>query len=179
MTPAPGQPEESDRLTVITRLRLVSSTVMRRSIRITLTVTLAAVALALTGGTIGLIVAEVDQPAAATVDPHAVECANITRAYNSWAAGSRDMYDFESITEPDMQTQLDDQRELLEAAQGYPGQPSKDLALAVATLGAELATLNAELTIDGRPGVDQAAATATAHGKVRQAYASWKATTCG
>lgn len=171
----------ADRLTVISRQRLVSSVVMTRRTRTAIIVTSAIAALAVVGAALGLIVAETGESAAATPtpNPNAIECANITRAYQSWSTGRlTDMYAYEGAAEPHLQAEIDDQEQLLEAVQGYEGQASKDFALTIATFGSELAVLNAELKIAGATSLDQAAVVADAQKRLRSGYAKWKAATC-
>jgi len=157
---------------------------MSKTLRVALIVTVAVFALAAAGTTIGLLVADTDGNASAstatgTPNPNAIECASIDRAYNSWAIGRlTDAYDYEAVNEVSMKTEIDEQKELLEAVQGYNGQPSKDLAAAVAIFGAELAVLNAELVIAGQVSADQSAVVAGEQRKLRQQYAAWKTATC-
>lgn len=152
--------------------------VMRKSTRVALIVTGVVAGLAASGTGIGYVVADTAKPAAP--DPAAIECANIERAYNAWAAGRlRDMYEYNLATAPDLLAEVEDQRELLEAVSGYDSQASRDLATAVARFGAELAVLRAQMTISGGTDLDQAAAVADAQTGLRQQYAAWRAATCG
>lgn len=153
---------------------------MTRRTRIALTLAVVVAGLAASGAGIGLVVADASSSTASTPKPNAIECANIDRAYNSWANGRlRDMYAYEGATEVDVRAEVDDQKELLEAVSGYPGQPARELAAAVARFGSELAVLNAEQTITGSISIDQAAIVANEQKKLRAAYAKWKAATCG
>ena len=157
---------------------------MTRRTRTAIIATAAVAALAVVGAALGLIVAETNDAdvtrVAVTANPNAIECANIDRAYNSWSIGRlRDMYEYENAAEPHLLDETEDQKELLEAVSGYDGQPSKDFAVTVATFGAELAILNAELVIAGSTSLDQASVVADSQKNLRAGYARWKAATCG
>lgn len=147
-----------------------------------MTVTAGIAALAIAGAGIGLIVAETSgarATPAATAKPNAIECANIERAYQSWAIGRlTDMYEYEAAAEPHLKSEVDDQKELMEAVSGYPDEASKELALAVATFGSELAVLNAEMTLTGGTSLDQSSVVADAQKALRAKYGAWKTATC-
>jgi len=153
---------------------------MRKSTRVALIVTGIVAALAVSGAGIGYVVADAAEPAA-TENPSSIECANIERAYNAWNSSLRlrTAYQFTYANEVELATEMDDQKALYQAVSGYDDQPSKVLATAIATFGADLAVLNAQLVIADDIDPGQADRVAKSRAKVIQDYQAWKAATCG
>lgn len=126
-------------------------------------------------------------PAAATtttpaLSPEAqVECVNVEKAYNAWNGirSIKTAADVTALNDLTGEMLADDGKTFLDAVSGYNDQPSKELAVAIASYNFELSLIKFQLTVGGKiVDSEQPAKVAEAAGKVRDAYAAFRKDTC-